>query len=200
MSQIHLVTRQIWSVVLALAKYLPVWVIDKLVLIMCSLVFGGDTSEHGFTSEHGDTSEHGFRRPAMGPLSMKLQTGANPVMDVGAYGKIKHGEIQVLPAMKSVHGDVVEFADGKRHPFDAIVFATGYRSTTKQWLESDGGLIGGDGLAARRYPDHWKGEKGLYCAGLAKRGILGSCVEAELIAEDIANMLYHRRSLSGAGI
>ena len=37
--------------------------------------------------------------------------------------------------MRSVHGNEVEFADGKRYPFDAIVFATGYRSTTKQWLK-----------------------------------------------------------------
>jgi lysine/ornithine N-monooxygenase len=43
--------------------------------------------------------------------------------------------LQVLPEMRSVQGNVVEFTDGKRRPFDAIVFATGYRSTTKQWLK-----------------------------------------------------------------
>jgi NAD(P)H-nitrite reductase large subunit len=37
--------------------------------------------------------------------------------------------------MTSVHGNVVEFADGRRHPFDAIVFATGYRSGIKRWLQ-----------------------------------------------------------------
>jgi predicted NAD/FAD-binding protein len=49
--------------------------------------------------------------------------------------------MQVLPEMRSVHGNVVEFADGKRRPFDAIVFATGYRSTTKQWLKVRASLL-----------------------------------------------------------
>uniref|UniRef100_A0A453KVK4 indole-3-pyruvate monooxygenase n=1 Tax=Aegilops tauschii subsp. strangulata TaxID=200361 RepID=A0A453KVK4_AEGTS len=94
--------------------------------------------------------------------------------------------VQVLPAMKTVDGNVVEFADGKRHPFDAIVFATGYRSTTKKWLKSDDGLIGEDGMARRSYPEHWKGENGLYCAGMVRRGLYGSCEDAESIAEDIS--------------
>jgi flavin-dependent dehydrogenase len=44
--------------------------------------------------------------------------------------------LQVIPAgLKSVHGNVVEFADGRQYPFDAIVFATGYRSAIKRWLQ-----------------------------------------------------------------
>lgn len=44
--------------------------------------------------------------------------------------------LQVIPTgMTSVQGNVVEFADGRRHPFDAIVFATGYRSGIKRWLQ-----------------------------------------------------------------
>ncbi|VAI17833.1 unnamed protein product [Triticum turgidum subsp. durum] len=116
----------------------------------------------------------------------EIHTPAYPVVDVGTYAKIKTGEIQVLPAMKAVHGNVVEFADGKRHPFDAIVFATGYRSTTKKWLKSDDGLIGEDGMARRSFPEHWKGENGLYCAGMVRRGLYGSCEDAESIAEDIS--------------
>lgn len=172
-SELHLVTKEIWNVAMTLYRYLPVWLIDRIVLLLCAVVLG-------------DTSRYGLRRPAIGPFSMKLQTPAYPVVDVGTYAKIKTGEIQVLPAMKSVDRDVVEFADGKRHPFDAIVFATGYRSTTKQWLKDDG-LIGEDGMAKRSYPGHWKGENGLYCAGMVRRGIYGSYEDAELIAEDISN-------------
>ncbi|VAI32583.1 unnamed protein product [Triticum turgidum subsp. durum] len=119
-------------------------------------------------------------------IRREIHTPAYPVVDVGTYAKIKTGEIQVLPAMKAVHGNVVEFADGKRHPFDAIVFATGYRSTTKKWLKSDDGLIGEDGMARRSFPEHWKGENGLYCAGMVRRGLYGSCEDAESIAEDIS--------------
>lgn len=122
--QLHLVTREIWNVAMSLYGYhVPAWIIDKLVLLMCAVVFGGDTARHG------------LRRPAVGPFTMKLTTPAYPVIDVGTYSKIRTGEIRVLPAgVKSVRGNVVEFADGRRHPFDAIVLATGYRSTVRRWL------------------------------------------------------------------
>ncbi|KAL6627702.1 hypothetical protein ACP70R_031428 [Stipagrostis hirtigluma subsp. patula] len=175
--ELHLVTKEIWNVAMALYPYLPVWVIDKLVLLMCAAVFG-------------DTARYGLRRPAVGPFTMKLTTPAYPVVDVGTYAKIRTGEIRVLPAApKSVRGNVVEFADGNRHPFDAIVFATGYRSTVRRWLKSEDGLIGDDGMAARSYPEHWKGENGLYCAGMVRRGIYGSCEDAEFIADDISKQL-----------
>ena len=90
--QLHLVTKEIWNVAMALYPYLPVWAIDKLVLLMCAVVFG-------------DTS-------AVGPFTMKLTTPAYPVVDVGTYAKIRSGEIRVLPAaVKSVRGNVVEFGD-----------------------------------------------------------------------------------------
>ncbi|KAM0881268.1 hypothetical protein ACQ4PT_033058 [Festuca glaucescens] len=172
--ELHLMTREIMSASTALFAYLPVWMIDKLALLACFLVFG-------------DTAKHGLPRPAVGPFARKLQINAYPVIDVGTYSKIKNGQIQVLPAMTSIDGDVVEFADGRRQRFDAIVLATGYRSTAKKWLKSDGdGLIGDNGMAAGRSP---KGENGLYRAGLAGRGIYGSFTDAQFIAEDISMQL-----------
>lgn len=35
------------------------------------------------------------------------------------------------------------------------------------------------------YPSHWKGDRGLYCAGLARRGLFGVKMDAEAIVEDI---------------
>uniref|UniRef100_A0A0E0MUK0 indole-3-pyruvate monooxygenase n=1 Tax=Oryza rufipogon TaxID=4529 RepID=A0A0E0MUK0_ORYRU len=176
--EVHLVSREVWSVGMALQRYLPTWAVDKVVLLMCAVVFGGDTARYG------------LRRPAVGPFAMKMTTPAYPVFDVGTFAKIRSGEIRVVPAgIKSVRGGDVEFADGRRHAFDAIVFATGYRSTTKQWLKSDDGLIGDDGMAGRSYPNHWKGENGLYCAGMVRRGIYGSGEDAELIADDISKQM-----------
>jgi hypothetical protein len=122
--QLHLVNREIWNVAMTLYGYhVPLWVIDKLILLMCAVVFG-------------DTARHGLRRPAVGPFTMRHTTLAYPVMDVGAYAKIRSGEVRVLPAaVKSARGNVVEFADGSHHPFDAIVLATGYRSTVRRWLQ-----------------------------------------------------------------
>ena len=65
-----------------LGFYLPIWMIDKVVLLLCHLVFG-------------DTSKHGLRRPAIGPFVLKQQTSALSVINVGTYKKIKSGEIQV---------------------------------------------------------------------------------------------------------
>jgi indole-3-pyruvate monooxygenase len=56
-------------------------------------------------------------------------------------------------------------------------------------FQSEDGLIGDDGMAARGYPEHWKGANGLYCAGMVRRGIYGSCEDAELIAGDISELL-----------
>lgn len=39
------------------------------------------------------------------------------------------------------------------------------------------------------FPNHWKGEKGLYCAGFAGRGLLGISEDAENIAKDISTVL-----------
>uniref|UniRef100_A0A0E0MUJ7 indole-3-pyruvate monooxygenase n=2 Tax=Oryza TaxID=4527 RepID=A0A0E0MUJ7_ORYRU len=176
-SELHLVSKEIWNLAMTLYRYLPVWVIDKVVLLMCAAVFG-------------DTARYGLRRPAVGPFTMKATTTMYPVVDVGTFAKIRSGEIRVLPAaIKGVRGRDVEFADGQRHAFDAVVFATGYRSTTKHWLKSDDGLIGDDGMAGRSYPDHWKGENGLYCAGMVRRGIYGSYEDAEHIADDISKQL-----------
>ncbi|RLM92154.1 putative indole-3-pyruvate monooxygenase YUCCA10 [Panicum miliaceum] len=160
-SELHILTKRILNLGVTLGFYLPIWMIDKVVLLLCYLVFG-------------DTSKHGLRRPAIGPFAWKQQTSTLPVIDVGTYKKIKSGEIQVVPAaMTSVHGNVVEFADGRRHPFDAIVFATGYRSGIKRWLQ-------------QRSP---KAENGLYYAGLSGRGIFGSGMDAEFIAGDISKQL-----------
>ena len=177
-------TKEIMNLATKLFKYLPIWAIDKLVLLMCYLVFG-------------DTSKYGLRRPAVGPFTRKLQNNAYPVIDVGTYSKIKSGQIQVLPAMKSIHGDVVEFADGRQYTFDAIIFATGYRSAVKMWLKSEDGLIGEDGTARGRCP---KGQNGLYCAGLAGRGIYGSCTDAEFIAQDISKQLQDSANEDSNGI
>ncbi|CAO2192944.1 unnamed protein product [Urochloa humidicola] len=173
-SELHILTKRILNLGVTLGFYLPVWMIDTLALLLCYLVFG-------------DTSKHGIKRPAIGPFTMNQQTSALPAIDVGTYKKIKSGEIQVIPTgMTSVNGNVVEFADGRRHPFNAIVFATGYRSGVKKWLQNGSELIGDNGILKQRSP---KAKNGLYYAGLSGRGIFGSGTDAEFIAADISKQL-----------
>uniref|UniRef100_A0A0E0JGK7 Flavin-containing monooxygenase n=1 Tax=Oryza punctata TaxID=4537 RepID=A0A0E0JGK7_ORYPU len=166
--EVHLMTRWIMRLTMSplLVRHLPLWAIDKVALLLCHLVFG-------------DTSRYGLRRPAVGPFSMRLQRpDIFPVLDVGTFSKIRAGEIRVLPAITRIHGSDVEFADGTRH--------AGSRQASTLYIKSDDGLIGDDGMAARRPPNHWNGENGLYCAGMNRRGIYGAGVDAELIAGDIS--------------
>jgi len=51
-------------------------------------------------------------------------------------------------------------------------------------------MLNDDGLPKQEFPNHWKGANGLYCAGLAKRGLAGIALDAKNIANDIFSS-YH---------
>jgi indole-3-pyruvate monooxygenase len=74
----------------------------------------------------GDLSRWGILRPAVGPNRMIEEHGRIPILDIGTIAMIKQGKIRVLPAVREILPEAVRFADGAQHPFDAIIFATGY--------------------------------------------------------------------------
>ena len=43
--------------------------------------------------------------------------------------------LQVLGNISKIKGNIAEFEGGKENAFDAIVFATGYKSTANTWLK-----------------------------------------------------------------
>ncbi|KAF8673434.1 hypothetical protein HU200_048999 [Digitaria exilis] len=109
-----------------------------------------------------------------------------------AYDLASHGantsivvRSPVLGNVTKLNGNIVEFEGGKKRPFDAIVFATGYKSTASTWLKNGESMLNNDGLPKKGFPDHWKGANGLYCAGLARRGLAGIAIDAKNIANDI---------------
>ncbi|CAD5162824.1 unnamed protein product [Musa acuminata subsp. malaccensis] len=173
-SQLHIVSREIWLVAMFLMKFLPCRLLDALILLLCYFKFG-------------NLSKYGLHRPTKGPMYLKKYTPIYPVVDIGTVTKIKSGEIQVVPSIKSIKDNCVTFSDGRFQNFDAIVLATGYRSSVKKWLKNDACLIGEDGMAKQMFPNHWKGKNRIYCAGLARRGIYGSGEDAQSIANDIAS-------------
>ncbi|KAF3332900.1 putative indole-3-pyruvate monooxygenase YUCCA10 [Carex littledalei] len=184
-SPIHIVNKEIYLFGMRLMNYLPMSIVDQIMLLLCYLRFG-------------NTAKYGLRRPDIGPMYMKFNTPIYPVVDVGTYDRIKTGEIQVLPSLTSIQGNMVTFSNGKTHHFDAIIFATGYRSTIRQWLETDDeGLIGDDGMAKNKYPGHWKGRNGFYCTGLIRNGLHGSSEDGLLIANDISNEYIISKEANG---
>ncbi|KAL7262957.1 hypothetical protein ACSBR1_001178 [Camellia fascicularis] len=170
---VHVLTKEMVQLGMYLLKYFACDIVDKTVLFLSKL-------------KYGDLSQYGLPMPKEGPFYIKGTTGRSPVIDVGTIGKIKTGQIQIMPSITTIYGDNIEFASGKIKRFDAIVFATGYKSTVRKWLKDDkGDLFNKDGMPKRKVPNHWKGEKGLYCVGFAGMGLFGISNDAQNIAKDI---------------
>ncbi|KAK4418193.1 putative indole-3-pyruvate monooxygenase YUCCA10 [Sesamum alatum] len=139
---------------------------------------------------YGELSKYGIQTPKEGgPFALKNKHGKYPVIDVGTLNKLTSQEIQLFPGIRSIKENNVLFENGTEYTFDVIVFATGFKRSTKQWLKGDDYLLCDDGLPKHSPPNHWKGKNGLYCAGLARRGLYGAAADAENIAHDIRPQL-----------
>ncbi|KAL6218113.1 hypothetical protein ACLB2K_011330 [Fragaria x ananassa] len=113
--------------------------------------------------------------------------GQAPIVDVGSIEKIKRGEIKVLPSITSIKGKEIQFENGYQKCYDAIIFATGYKSTVLKCGSSD------NGMPKRSFPNHWKSENGLYCAGFSRRGLFGISHDTQKIANDISFSLSQNK-------
>ncbi|VAH39017.1 unnamed protein product [Triticum turgidum subsp. durum] len=173
---IHVMTKELIRLGMTLAHRLPLNLVDKLLVMAAYLIFG-------------DLSQHGITRPKMGPMTLKSETGRSAVIDVGTVGLIEKGIIKVQGSISKIKGNIIKFQCSKRMSFDAIVFATGYKSTANMWLKNGESMLNGNGLPIQKYPNHWKGGNGLYCAGLVRRGLAGIATDAKNIANDIKSVM-----------
>ncbi|CAL4990120.1 unnamed protein product [Urochloa decumbens] len=174
---VHVVTKEIIRLGMILVQHKPMDVVDDLLVRLSNFVFG-------------DLSRHGIVRPKVGPLLLKEKTGRSAVIDVGTVTLIKNGTIKVHGDISKIKDNIVEFEGRKESTFDAIVFATGYKSMANSWLKNGESMLNDDGLPKQKFPNHWKGANGLYCAGLAKRGLAGIAMDAKNITNDILSS-YH---------
>ncbi|KAJ8500309.1 hypothetical protein OPV22_010861 [Ensete ventricosum] len=172
-SPLHVVTKEMIYMAMVLLGYLPVSVVDALVVLLAKL-------------NYGDLSEHGIVRPKLGPMRLKAVTGRSSVIDVGTIEKIKKGEIEVVKGVTNIRGNVVEFADDKSYHYDAIVFATGFRTNPGKWLQDADSFLGEEGYPREKFPNHWKGRNDLYFVGFARSGLAGCSTDAQNAANDIA--------------
>ncbi|KAF8411691.1 hypothetical protein HHK36_004249 [Tetracentron sinense] len=172
MHYFHVLNKEMVYLGMFLLKYLPISAVDPLIIFLANLMYGNLT-------------KYGISRPEKGPFYLKATTGRSPVIDVGTVEKIKMGHIQVFPAISSIKENDVTFDNGKMHQYDAILFATGYKSTANNWLKDYSYCLNNDGMPKNTFPNHWKGQNGLYCAGMSKRGLFGVSMDAKAIASDI---------------
>lgn len=127
MQQVHVLPRETFGrstfeLVVSLMKWLPVKVVDKVLLISSWMILG-------------NIEKYGLRRPSLGPLELKNTQGKTPVLDIGALQKIKTGEIRVVPGIKRLLHGRAELVDGRILDVDSIILATGYHSNVHSWLQ-----------------------------------------------------------------
>ncbi|KAK4782810.1 hypothetical protein SAY86_007184 [Trapa natans] len=171
--EVHVLTTGIVYIGMKMLKFLPTSMVDKVVVFLSRLKYGRVAKKHG------------IRRPDEGPFFLKEKTGKTPTIDVGAMRMIKMGKIKVRPGLTRIEGDTIEFEDGKKARFDAIIFATGYRSTVRKWLKGGEDLFNANGMPVVGFSKGWKGDHGLYCAGFSQMGLAGISMDAMNIANDI---------------
>ncbi|RZS12847.1 hypothetical protein BHM03_00044352 [Ensete ventricosum] len=209
---VHVLPREVlgkstFELAVLLMKWLPLWLADRILVVLAWLVFG-------------NVEKLGLKRPSTGPLELKNTQGRTPVLDIGAIGKIRSGEIKVVPGIKRFIPGKVELVDGQLLDVDSVILATGYRSNVPRWLRvllflwnrflcffrllvpcGGGKLISGgfnlqgsdfffskDGLPKSPFPNGWKGSCGLYAAGFTRRGLSGAAADGVRIADDIGRV------------
>ena len=75
-------TKELIRLGMTLARRLPLNLVDNLLVMAANLIFG-------------DLSRYHIRRPKMGPMILKSETGRSVVIDVGTVGFLKKGIIKV---------------------------------------------------------------------------------------------------------
>jgi indole-3-pyruvate monooxygenase len=142
----------------------------------------------------GDLSRWGIVRPAVGPNRMIEESGRIPILDLGTIAMVKQGKIRVLLAVQEFLPDRVRFAGGAVHPFEAIIFATGYTPSLGNVIE------GFETIADARGRPHRFGEEtgiaGLYFVGF-KNPPTGALREIALEAPRVARSI---RNIVGASV
>lgn len=133
---IHVVGRDVGpipSLDVAIAMQpLPVW-LRNLVMRSASL------------ARYGDLRRFGIRRPNEGMLTQILG-GRVPLIDVGTIRAIRRGQIDVVPGIASFGPRSVRFANGEQREMDAVVLATGYRTSLPELLPELRSLLDAKGL------------------------------------------------------
>ncbi|CAA6666509.1 unnamed protein product [Spirodela intermedia] len=143
---VHILPREVvgkstFEMAVTLMKWLPLWMVDRILLMLAWLVLGN--------LERKDPRS-GHRRP----------------------GKIRSGDIKVVPGVRRFSRGKVDLVDGRTMDVDAVILATGYRSNVSSWLQ-DTDFFAKDGFPRQPFPNGWKGKSGLYAVGFTRRGSPG---------------------------
>ncbi len=76
----------------------------------------------------GDIEKYGLRKLPYGPREQIISHGRIPLLDIGTMKLIKNGSIRIFGDIDHIDENTVHFEKQASSDFDAIIFATGYRS------------------------------------------------------------------------
>lgn len=134
--------------------------------------------------ELGDLTKYGIKAPEWKVFKDKRI----PMIDVGYINFLKQGKITVKPEIRRFDEKGVEFADGSREDFDAVIAATGYNTGLEKILDIAGVIdANGDLTVECGAPNQ---HKGLWFVGLedSPAGVLMRArIHARGIAKQIAD-------------
>lgn len=111
----------------------------------------------------GDISKLGLKKMPYGPLEQIRRDGRAPVLDIGTIEHIRKGRIGILGEIDQIDGNTVQFMDGKREAFDAIVACIGYNRDDLAILDIEKRRL--DDLKLQAGKQAFFGEDGLYFCG-----------------------------------
>ena len=162
---------------LAIAQtHLPTWLADGFNRVVQYLHFG-------------HLRKLGLQKPVYGPLGQVRSGGQVPLIDIGTVAAIRKGKIDVRPAIKQFEQSQVEFVDGSKETFDAVILGTGFQPDLSRLIPDLTDLLTQEG--APRASGALSGRDGLFfCSYIASpTGQLREIgIEARGIAAAVARM------------
>lgn len=136
----------------------------------------------------GPIERYGLRRATKGPRRMIEEDGRVPLLDIGTMARIRDGSIKIRGAITGFTNEGVIFADrNPPPPFDAVIFATGFRPDLRHLLPDANGVLDHEGRPL--VTGSTTREKGLFFCGqtTSPTGQLREIgLEARQIARQIA--------------
>jgi cation diffusion facilitator CzcD-associated flavoprotein CzcO len=143
----------------------------------------------------GRLEKIGLRRMSKGPRRLVKEDGRAPIVDIGTLKKIRDGAIKLRGGLARFTRDSVVFQNSSAEAFDAIIFATGFRTDLRQMLPDADGVLDANGYP--RISGAPSGQPGLYFCGttISPAGQFHAIgVEAKRIARLASESLGLRRS------
>ena len=140
----------------------------------------------------GDLSQYGIERPKEGPRRHMKEKGRTPILDIGTVEAVRKGQIKVVKGLKKTKDLEIEFLDGSKEEFDAIVLATGYSPGLEKILPEnkiyfDSFGLPYEGIESKEDSDH------LYFVGVREQGT-GVLYEINKAAHRIAKKIRKESS------